>query len=298
VAAYDAAVKDAFAQTQSAIAKSVNLKQIPSNLNPPLAELGAQQFAILNNGCLLVVPFDTAQPECATGDTSSTTRVALVGDSRAAMYNPAFRQAATDRHWRLEMMAKASCPIVDLPVSDQFNSLAELFQRCTQWRMSTMARLRAERPQLIVVASSRAYDATGVHTMTPGLKMFDDAWLNGLTQLVTELRKTGAQVMVLGPSPDMPMPVPLCLSGHPDDITACAAPAGGHAHGIAVESAAVEAAGGRYVDVSRLFCTDARCPVVVGNTLLYFDAGHITREYSQFLAPAMGALADRALAGN
>jgi hypothetical protein len=30
--------------------------------------------------------------------------------------------------------------------------------------------------------------------------------------------------------------------------------------------------------------------------MVYFDAGHLTREYSQLLAPAMGALADLTLA--
>jgi hypothetical protein len=36
--------------------------------------------------------------------------------------------------------------------------------------------------------------------------------------------------------------------------------------------------------------------VIIGNTMVYFDGGHITREYSEQLAPALGALADRALA--
>nr|WP_256371188.1 acyltransferase family protein [Mycobacterium sp. PS03-16] len=295
--AYDAAVRAVFDQAQAAVAASVDIRTVPSNLTPNLSELGSQQLSILSGGCLLVVPFDTEQPECATADTSSATTVALIGDSRAAMYHPAFEQAATQRSWRLEMLAKASCPIVELPVSDQFNGLAEQFQRCAQWRGEILTRVQAEPPQLVVVASARAYDATGVHTMTPGLKMFDDAWLDGLSRLVQQLRDTGAQVLVLGPSVDLPMSAPLCLSAHPEDVTTCAAVRGEkYARGIAAEAAAVEAAGGRYTDVTGLFCAGDRCPVIVGNTLVYFDAGHLTREYAQHLAPAMGALADRALA--
>jgi hypothetical protein len=45
-----------------------------------------------------------------------------------------------------------------------------------------------------------------------------------------------------------------------------------------------------------LFCTAVRCPVIVGNTLVYFDRFHMTAEYSQALAPVIGALAARALA--
>jgi hypothetical protein len=46
-----------------------------------------------------------------------------------------------------------------------------------------------------------------------------------------------------------------------------------------------------------LFCTAERCPVIVGNTLVYFDWAHVTFEYSRLLAPVIGALADRELAG-
>lgn len=55
-------------------------------------------------------------------------------------------------------------------------------------------------------------------------------------------------------------------------------------------------AGGEYADLTELFCAAGRCPAIVGNTMVYFDAGHITREYSKYLAPALGALADRAVA--
>ena len=41
--------------------------------------------------------------------------------------------------------------------------------------------------------------------------------------------------------------------------------------GIAAESAATKAGGGQYADLTELFCTADRCPVIVGNTLVYFD---------------------------
>ena len=103
---------------------------------------------------------------------------------------------------------------------------------------------------------------------------------------------------MLGPTPDLQSVVPICLSGHLDDATACAPArsAAVNSPGIAAESAATRAAGGQYVDLTELFCTHDRCPVIVGNTLVYFDWSHITLEYSRQLAPVIGALADRALA--
>jgi hypothetical protein len=66
--------------------------------------------------------------------------------------------------------------------------------------------------------------------------------------------------------------------------------------GIAAESAATKAGDGQYADVTDLFCTADRCPVIVGNTLVYVDTMHMTVEYSRLMAPVIGALTDRALA--
>ena len=113
-----------------------------------------------------------------------------------------------------------------------------------------------------------------------------------------ELRGTGAEVLVLGPIPDPQSVVPICLSGHLDDATACSPPRSTAVNepGIAAESAATKAGGGQYADVTELFCTADRCSVIVGNTLVYFDQNHLTVEYTRLLAPVIGALADRALA--
>jgi len=292
--AYDAAVQHVFAQVQAAVAASAELKAVPSNLNPPLVYPAAEFKAILTNGCLRV-PFQGGQPECAAGDTASPTTVALVGDSHAAMLNPAFQQIAAQRHWRLEMMAKAACPIVDMPLTSHiFNGLVEQVQHCAHWRSGIIARLRAEHPQLVVVVSARSY---GTDSSLPGSTLYDPAWIDGLTRLVQELRGIGSKVLVLGPTPDPAIPVPTCLSAHLDDATACSASRYAlDVPGAAAESAAIKASGGQWADLTELFCTANRCPVIVGNTMVYFDAGHLTREYSELLAPAMGALADRALA--
>ena len=299
-AAFDAAVRSVFGQVRAAVEASLRTTVVPSNLDPPLTDQLTQQMAIVTHGCLVVLPFDEAQPDCTVGDLGSSTTVALIGDSRAAMLNPAFQRISAQRHWRLQMMAKAGCSITDLPVASHFNGLAELFERCPQWRGHVMARLATAPPKLIVVSSARAYDATGAHTMVPGLHQYDEAWLDSLTRLVRQLRATGARVLVLGPTPDPPAPIPQCLSAHLDDASACATTRradGKDASGMAAESTATRAAGGQYADITDLFCAAGQCPAIVGNTMVYFDAGHLSREYSELLAPAMGALVERALAG-
>ncbi len=289
--AYDAAVRQAFGQVQAAVAASADLKAVPSNLSPPFAT----SEDLLFNGCLRNIA-EVGQPECATGDTASTTTVALVGDSNAAMWNPAFQQIAPQRHWRLEMLAKGACPLMDLPSTNPLQRMAERYSHCEQWRGQIIARLRAERPRLVVLSMWRGYRADTDRLL--GVDAFGPGWLDSLTRLVAQLRGIGTKVLVLGPIPDPQSEVPICLSGHLDDAAACSPPTSSAVNetGIAAESAATKAGGGQYADLTELFCTKVRCPVIVGNTLVYQDWRHVTHEYSRVLAPVIGALADRSLA--
>jgi peptidoglycan/LPS O-acetylase OafA/YrhL len=291
---YDAAVQQAFAQAQAAVAASAELKAVPSNLEPPVADATAGQNAMWSTGCFRGAN-QSGQPECATGDTASSTTVALVGDSHAAMWGPAFQQIAAQRHWRLESLAKAGCPLIDVPIAKHLNGLIERFMHCDQWRALIMARLRAEHPRLVVVSMSREQSEG---SWQAGFTPYDPAWIDSLTRLVQQLRSNGSTVLVLGPVPDPGTTVPDCLSGHLDDATACSPPrsAAVNRAGIAAETTATKTSGGQYADLTELFCTTNRCPVIVGNTMVYLDWNHLTAEYSGQLAPAMGALAGRALA--
>ena len=288
----DAAVQHAFAQAQAAVAASVDLKAVPSNLNPPLADASAERHAIFLGGCLRNW-LQEGHPECAAGDTGSSTTMALVGDSNAAMWSPAFQQIAAKQRWRLETLTKGACPLLDLPITNP--KLGREYTECEHWRGQILARLQTEHPQLVVLSVMRRYGSR--YDWASGFTSYDTPWVDSLTRLVRRLRGTGAKVLVLGPIPDPHSYVPLCLSGHLDDATACSVPRSTAVNesGIAAEAAATQAGGGQYADLTGLFCTAVRCPVIVGNTLVNFDENHVTFEYSRVLAPAIGALADRAL---
>jgi len=297
---YDAAVRSAFDQVQAAVSASLSMTEVPPNLTPALTGQAAEVASMQSGGCLRVLPLDSSpHPDCATGDPNSPVTVALVGDSQSAMFNPAFEALTEERGWRLLRFAKVACPIVDLPSATHFNAMAEAFSRCAKWRAGIMDRLRAERPALVVVSSARGYgnDGLGIWGQA-GFDHFDSGWVGGLGRFTAEMRALGSQVLVVGPTPGSAGLVPVCLSEHIDDPLACSFPVPRWVNpiGIAAERAAVEGNGGQYADTTELFCARGKCPVIVGNAMVFYDSGHLSREYSLTLAPVMGALADRALA--
>lgn len=293
-AAYDAEVQRVFAQVQAAVAASANLRAVPSNLEPPLAAtLATPRFPA--DGCLRD-QFQSGHPECAKGDVASATTVAFVGDSHAHMWAGPLEPTAAERHWRLEVLAKGACPILDVYNKDSlFRQMTESSTHCEQWRGEIMTRLRAERPRLVVVDMWRGY---GIDESASGYRAFEPAWNDSLTRLVLQLRAMGSAVLVLGPIPNPHESLPVCLSGHLDDIPACtpSRSTAVDASGIAGEAIATKAGGGQYADLTDLFCTADRCPPIVGNTLVYTDSNHVYTPYAQLLAPAIAALIDRELA--
>ncbi|WP_420540840.1 acyltransferase family protein [Mycolicibacterium septicum] len=276
-------------QVQAAVAASADLGAVPSNLSPPLGNITKPEAFV--NGCVLSW-MAVAVPDCTSGDVNSATKVALIGDSHAGMWQPALETAAQQSHWRLDTFAKVTCPPMKLPILSPY--LGREFTECKQWRADVLTRIAKERPALIVLDMVRRYGADF------GFVSYDQTWLDGLTRLVSQLRGTGARVLVLGPVPDPHTTVPTCLSAHMDDASACAPdrPVAVNDKGIAAETAAVQAGGGQYARLDQYFCTDRRCPVIVGNTLVFRDDNHITAEYAQLLSPVMAHLAESALAPN
>jgi peptidoglycan/LPS O-acetylase OafA/YrhL len=278
-------------QVQEAVTAAAGVQAVPSNLAPPLAQASADTSLPFQVGCDRTFTA-SSQPPCVFGDPAGTSTVALVGDSHAAAWYPAVEPLAEQRHWRLDVLGKATCPfLLDLPIRSPY--LGREFTECEQWRTTVLSRLQAEHPALVLLAMARRYGADF------GFTAYDASWQAALTRTVSTLRATGATVLVLGPVPDPHTWAPDCLSDHLGAATACAPTraAAVNAPGVAAETAATRAGGGDYADLTDLFCAAGSCPLVVGNVLVYRDDNHITVEYAAVLAPVIAAEIEIALPG-
>jgi hypothetical protein len=155
-------------------------------------------------------------PSCVYGDPDGTVTVSLVGDSHAAQWQPTLQAAAEQRHWRLRVFSKVTCPVEDLPINSPH--LGRRYTECERWRSQVLDELRAHPPAAVVLSESRRYGADF------GFTIFDASWVAGLGRTVSTVRATGAQVLVLGPVPDPHAVVPTCLSRHLDSVSACSPP--------------------------------------------------------------------------
>ncbi|MGH9082766.1 MAG: acyltransferase family protein [Acidimicrobiales bacterium] len=272
------------AQVQAAVARSVTTRQVPANADPSLTSASTDEAAPFVDGCFDDFTEVSVNP-CDYGDTASDRTMVLFGDSHSLMWFPALDAVADQQGWRLVAAAKATCPPLDVHVFSP--DLDEWYTQCTRWRQAELARIRALHPALVVLGFSREYGITNDHVVVDG-----PAWMQGLTRMVTTLKETGAQVVVLG---DVPYPfqsVPDCLATHLGNATACLIPrAAPHYNvpGITQEQSVVTAAGGGYVDTDPWFCAGAVCAVMVENMVVYRDDNHITATYATWLTPVIEA---------
>jgi hypothetical protein len=280
------ALVEVTARFHATVSASTRVNDVPADLTPPLSEVGKDFPAPWGDGCLLEwTPIE--HPECVAGDPGSPVTVALFGDSHAAQWFPALEQIADRRHWRLRTVTKVVCPPLGLPINLPY--LDREYTECEQWRTAAVETLKAERPTLVILDMRRFYDrkSWGVQTYGP-------RWLDALGAMVRTLEDAGSAVLVLGPLPEPGADVPTCAAANPTSLTACN-PLRSEAidgKGIAAERAVTLAAGGDYADLTPLFCGRTRCPVVVGNTLVYVDNDHLTASYVRSLAPVLSAALD------
>ena len=125
---------------------------------PSLEGARNDQPRTYGDGCHLAQPATTI-PDCVYGDPSSSTTVVLFGDSHAGQWFPALERLATERGWRLVSLTKSACTPAQLTVWN--TTFKRAYDECNQWREAVFTRLRAERPALVIVASSHPYTSAG-----------------------------------------------------------------------------------------------------------------------------------------
>jgi diadenosine tetraphosphatase ApaH/serine/threonine PP2A family protein phosphatase len=180
----------------------------------------------------------------------------------------------------LIVLAHSGCPAAPLPRDVQ----AEGEAACNRWRRDAIARIRALKPQTILVSSYSKYLPEDTDRLP--------AWDATLDQL----RAVTAHLGYLVDTPTMGTDVPVCISGHLDDWAACAQP---RAKAVWPDPVVGAHRLGREPDVSILdlngyLCPAKRCPAVSNGMLMYRDDTHITASLARIMQPAMAAALDAA----
>jgi hypothetical protein len=225
--------------------------------------------------------FDLSQ--CAFGDTSSTTVVALVGDSRAQMWLDGFNTLGLAEHFKVVLIAKSGCPVPTGTYetnNDNGTVSAAPWAACTTFHSFMASSLASLHPAVIVISSNYQLDlADPPHLATPAEVATD------MAKFLKTLPAASTKIVLGG----FPQPAPtasptLCLSKGPKKISSCNfVPSSPVVAENAASQSAAKAAGADFINQTPWFCA-ATCPSIIASIIPYtIDGYHADKTYLNYL---------------
>jgi len=262
--------------------------------NIPTLQVPLGQVALVDNyqngGCMLRASTVSTHPmtawpgskRCSLGDKSAKKTVYLFGDSHANMLADVFSSLGKVHHFKVVLLAMAGCPVAALTHFDPVHQWPGL--TCDAFRKSAWSMLKAAHPAAIAVAD----DATASNYDGKNQLISPNAYLAAQMVTLTALKRLTGHVVVFGNNAQLSFDPLACLAQHSQTITTCAA---SFAQSTQAQLPGLEdrlrSSGMGYVALANWLCVQAGCPLVVANTAVYFDQGHLSMHYLRLLSTVL-----------
>ncbi|MFC5577120.1 acyltransferase family protein [Lysobacter niabensis] len=218
---------------------------------------------------------------CVFGKDTARYKIAVVGDSHAVHWFPAFEEIARHSDVQVVGISKTSCITAGLPL--QHLKLKGDYPQCTEWTNNVIAYLNSRHFDYVILSQSPKHRLYGMQAEGPSASASRLA--AGMRKVWSGLAR-GPKVLVLRSTPWQPTLVRECAASRGLEFPGCT---GTEKTVLSydVMSRFAQLAHYPLIDFTDLFCRDGRCPAVIGNVFVYRDAHHITATYARTLAPML-----------
>jgi len=227
---------------------------------------------------------------CGFGPEEAEHTAVLMGDSIGVQWFPALRSLYTRPGWRLVVMTKSSCPMVD--ESFFYSRIGSDYSVCDRWRDAALRTLYGLRPDLVFLGSAVSYP-------------FDkDQWQSGTARVIELAGAAAREVYVLRATPTLPFDGPNCLARRdwrrqflPGGECSAAA---GNPWETDVHTWLQRAASGRgnatVLDLNPLVCPGGRCQAERDGRIIFRDSQHVSARFIETLADEVASCVSAAAA--
>lgn len=194
---------------------------------------------------------------CVFGDARALHTAVIMGDSVALQWFPAVRRIFDRPGWRLVVLTKSSCPMVN---ADWFyDRIGGVYTACSEWRAGALQWVEAARPDVVILGSSNSYGFT------------EQEWVAGTRHVLRRAAAAAGHVALLRSTP----------------LVA----AGGHDSFENVYRWQTEAARPIHnavsIDMNPAVCPGGTCALAKDGELRFRDGRHIAATFADSLAPAL-----------
>lgn len=232
---------------------------------------------------------------CAFGPKHAAHSVVLMGDSIAGQWFPAVAKAFDRPDWRLLVITKSSCPMVDRPYF--YARIGREYTECGIWRANALRHIAAIKPDVVIMSSFST------------LALNKAQWTNGTSDVLRKISPDVGHIFLLRATPRLPFNGPDCLASRQwrpsllDFSNGCTSLAHSQAN-AEIYSWLNQAASGfgnvTTLDMNGLVCPNRICAAERDHKVVFRDNEHMTasfaRSLSGDLAQKMDALTEAGLA--
>jgi hypothetical protein len=198
---------------------------------------------------------ESLSPLCEFGKIDSARTVVLYGDSHAVQWFPALEKLAREKGFKLVTLTKSACPSIDV-IRDSVGAFK--MGNCAAWRASAIARITAEKPDLIILSSFEHFVPQG------DPRNVEQWWADGSLRTYTTLEPLASKVVYLLDTPLPERNIPDCLASTRADKC------------LADKTLGLpQVANFEIIDPSKWLCEND-CPGIVRGNVAYRDASHIS----------------------
>jgi peptidoglycan/LPS O-acetylase OafA/YrhL len=254
------------------VAKSVTpqrlAQRIPTDLHPSVAEVYNDHPSV--RSCIRR-PGEGGT--CVLGDLSASRSFAVLGDSHADAWMSAFNYFALRHHYRLIVLTHEGCTVGIVSTGN------DPVGHCgsTSWAR-WLRQLSEERPEFLVVA--QYFDPR-----IPPRQMY-----LGMRQELNAFDQRVPRTVVIEDPPHHPLiNATDCLLRSGATLGDCtlAFTADMSAQYATLRKIVQSHPKDRYLHTHSWFCAHSKCPMVIGNMIVFRDTNHVSDTYVRYLAPAV-----------
>lgn len=225
--------------------------------------------------------------ECIYGSDTSSRVVVLLGDSVAAQWFSAVRAHFPEDTWRLVVMTKSACPMVDLPF--HYARIGRRYVECERWRDRAIERIGHLEPDALLFGSSSNYPFSA------------GQWLEGSANVMDALAAASVSSYLILPVPGPAFDAPTCVAREEwrrtFGLSTLCVSRESDPRAAAVRAALAEQArtrGIHVIDMSEATCPAGWCRAVIDGVIAYRDGQHLSESQVLSSSPRFGAAIEAA----
>lgn len=226
---------------------------------------------------------------CAFGDKSAKKTAILMGDSMMGQWFPAIAPIFTKPDWRLLVLTKSACPMVDEPFF--YKRIGKVYAICDQWRGQALNVLASFKPDVVITGGSASYDYTR------------SQWVNGTKSVLEKISPVAGEVYIFRGTYILPFDGPACLARRAwqeNGISVagdCSAPAGSeHFNDVFkwLKEASADFDNVKVLDLNSLICPDGVCYAELNGEIVFRDSQHLSVDFTKTMTEKLAGLVTKA----